>query len=156
MNEISSKGLCMGKKIRLMLLLIVVFIVGGIAGLIVSQLLWMRNSMAPFYGIGLTEIAIDAQQLSQEKVEAVLKRKAKALPPLAQSYHAIHFKFMPDNNSRYNPLWQVQRYYEISGDEVPVDIKLILDSLPPRPLTSCELKRQEETGSAAENESEKD
>ena len=144
----------MSKKIKLTLLLVVVFVAGGVAGLVAAQILWMRNAMAPYYGIGLTEIAIDAQQISRNEADEVLKRKVMALTPLTQSYHNVFFKFMPDNNSRYSPLWQVQRYYEISGDEIPSEIKPILDALPPRPLTSCELKRLEEAEPPVEPETE--
>lgn len=142
----------MGKKVKLTLLLVVVFIAGGVTGLITAQVLWMRNAMAPFYSTGLTEIAIDAQQLSRNEADELLKRKVMALAPLTQSYHKVFFKFMPDNNARYTPLWQVQKYYELSGDEVPAEIKPILDSLPPRPLTSCERERLEETQSTTEQD----
>ena len=98
----------MGKKIKLTLLLLFVFVAGGVAGLVAAQILWMRNAMAPYYGIGLTEIAVDAQQLNKDMADHVLKRKASALPQLTQSYNKVFFKFMPDNNSRYAPLWQVQ------------------------------------------------
>lgn len=134
----------MGKKIKLTLLLVVVFGMGIVVGFIFSQVHWMRNAMGPFYAMGLTEIAIDAQQLHEDMADEVLKRKVMALTTLTQSYYSVFFKFMPDDNSRYNPLWQVQRYYEISGDEIPAEINPILDLLPPRPLTSCELKRIEE------------
>ena len=134
----------MSKKIRLTLFVLTVFIFGVVAGFVFSQVWWMRGAMSPYYGTSLTEIAIDAQQLHQDMADHVLKRKVMALTPLTQSYYNVFFKFMPDDRSRYNPLWQVRRYYEISGNDVPAPIKPILASLPPRPLTSCELKRLEE------------
>lgn len=146
----------MGKKIKWTLLLIIVFLAGVVAGFAGSSFQWHRTVLASFYSTSLTEIAIDAQQLSQEQGDAVLIRKVMALTPLTQSYHKAFFKFMPDNKSRYAPLWQVQKYYEISGDEVPSEIKPILDSMPPRPLTSCELKRLEDAETLTEQESEKD
>jgi len=116
--------------------------------------MWMRNAMGPFYARSLTGIAIDAQLLSKDRADEVFKLKVALMPPLTQSYREIFFKFMPDNNSRYNPLWQVQRYYEISEDEIPSEIKPILESLPKRPLTGCELKRLKEAESLTQQESE--
>lgn len=100
--------------------------------------------MSPFYNNALLEIAIDAQQLSRGESEEVLKRKTLSIPSLAQAYYGHYYKFMPNNNSRYESLWQVQKYYEISGDVTPEQIKPILDSLPPRPLTSCEIQKNRE------------
>ncbi len=36
-------------------------------------------------------------------------------------------------------LWQVQRYYEKYGVEIPEALRPVLDALPPRPPTSCEI-----------------
>ena len=38
-------------------------------------------------------------------------------------------------------LWQVQRYYEAYGVEIPEELRPVLDALPPRPPTSCEIKQ---------------
>ncbi|MHC4386115.1 MAG: hypothetical protein ACYSUG_03900 [Planctomycetota bacterium] len=132
----------MGRKIKLTLLLLFVFIAGGVVGLVFSSVLWMRGAMSPYYNTGLLEIALDAQQLSQGDADEVLERKVRALPPLTQSYYDQFFKFMPDDDSRYSSLWQVQRYYEISGDEIPAEIKPILESLPERSLRRSELPRR--------------
>lgn len=132
----------MGKKIKLTLLLVIVFIAGGVLGLVLSSLLWMRGAMSPYQNTGLLEIAVDAQQLSQGKADQVLERKVRALPPLAQTYHTAFFKYMPKDNSRYSALWEVQKYYEISGDEIPAEIKPILESLPERSLRRSELQRR--------------
>ena len=132
----------MGKKLKLTLLLFFVFIAGGVLGLVLSSLLWMRGAMSPYYNTGLLEIAVDAQQLSQGKADHVLERKVRALSPLTQSYYRGFFKFMPKDNSRYAALWQVQKYYEISGDEIPAEIKPILESLPERSLRRSELERR--------------
>lgn len=48
------------------------------------------------------------------------------------------------NPQRVNKvLWEVQRYYEKYGDDVPETLQPLLESLPPRPPTSCEIDRQE-------------
>ena len=131
-----------------MILLVAVFIVGVIAGLMGSKSLWMRHAIAPLYNSSILEIAIDAQQLSQGKAEDVLKRKVNALPQLAQMHHTFLCRYLPDDDSRYAALWQVRKYYNISGDQVPDEIRPILESLPQKPLKDCELKRPEEKASA--------
>ena len=79
------------------------------------------------------EIAIDAQQLSMGKADDVLKRKASAIPTLTLTYHNFYYKSMADGDSRIAPLWQVQKYYQVSGEDVPAELKPILDPLPPKP-----------------------
>ena len=144
----------MRKKIKLTILLVAVFIVGIIAGLVGSKSLWMRLVIAPSYGASLLEIAIDAQQLSQGKANDVLRRKVDAMPQIARMYHTLFYPYMPEDDSRYAALWQVQKYYKISGDEVTDEIRPILESLPQKPLKDCELKRPEEKASAETNGSE--
>jgi hypothetical protein len=39
-------------------------------------------------------------------------------------------------------LWDVQRYYEENGVTIPANLRPVLDSQPPRPLTSGELKKK--------------
>ena len=95
----------------------------------------------------MIEIALDAQQLSQSKAEEVLKRKVIYIPSFTQSYYRHFYKFMPKDNSRYAGLWQVQKYYQISGDAIPTQIKPILESLPESPLTSCEIRRIKDNNS---------
>jgi len=131
----------MKKRLKYFISFAVVFIVGGLCGVISTSIIFHRNALSPFYNNALLEIAIDAQQLSQGKTEEVLKRKVMSIPSLTQSYYAHYYKFMPDDNSRYACLWQVQKYYQISGDTIPTQIKSILESLPKRPLTSCEVQR---------------
>jgi cell division protein YceG involved in septum cleavage len=79
----------MDKKIKLTLLVLIVFVFGVVTGFIFSQVWWMRGAMSPFYGTSLTEIAIDAQQLHKDMANDVLKRKVMALPPLTQSYYIL-------------------------------------------------------------------
>lgn len=131
----------MKKKIKFFIILTVVFIVGGITGGILMSIQFNRVVVAPFYNTALLEIAVDAIQLNQGKTEHVLKRKVMSMPGVAQAYYNHYYKFLPKDNFRYAALWQVQRYYKISGDDIPANIKPILDSLPERPLKSCELKR---------------
>ena len=39
-----------------------------------------------------------------------------------------------------NALWMVKAYYERSKIPIPSEIRNILDSLPPKPPTACQLK----------------
>ena len=131
----------MGRNIKFTIVSVVVFMAGGLTGVILTSIQFHRIVVAPFYNNELCEIAVDAQQLSQGKAEEVLERKVMAMPSLTQAYYNHFYKFMPHDNSRYASLWQVKRYYEMSGYNIPARIKPILESLPERPLTSCELKR---------------
>ena len=139
----------MNRKVKFGIWFFVVFLVGFIAGVVLISLQFHRAALAPFNNMTLCEIAIDARQLSQGKAEDVLKRKVSALPPLTKTYYNYYYKFMLADDSRYASLWQVQKYYEVSGDAIPAEIKPILDSLPKKPLTSCELKRIKDGNSPA-------
>ncbi len=139
----------MGRKIKFTILFVVVFIAGCLTGIVLTSIQFHRIVVAPCYNNELCEIAVDARQLSQGKAEEVLKRKVMAMPSLTQAYYNHFYKFMPHDNSRYASLWQVKRYYEISGHDVPVEIKSILESLPERPIKSCELKRIRDSNSPA-------
>ena len=139
----------MGRKIKSTIVFVVVFIAGCLTGVVLTSIQFHRILVAPFYNNELLEIAVDAQQLSQGKAEEVLKRKVMAMPSLTQAYYNHFYKFMPHDNSRYASLWQVKRYYEISGYDIPAEIKSILESLPERPLTSCEIKRIRDGNSPA-------
>lgn len=141
----------MKKKFKYFIFSSVLFIAGGLCGVVLTSILFNRNALSPFYNNALLETAIDAQQLSQGKTEEVLKRKIMAIPSLTQSYYGYFYKYMLKDNSRYTSLWQVQKYYQISGDAIPTQIKPILESLPQRPLTSCELKRIKDSNTIEAN-----
>ncbi len=49
-----------------------------------------------------------------------------------------------DTEARLSSFWYVQRYYEEFGLCVPAEIQPVLNSLPPRPLTSCERRKLQE------------
>jgi hypothetical protein len=142
----------MKKKLKCCVLSLVLFIAGCLCGVVLTALLFQRNVISPFYSNALLEIAFDVRQLSQGQAEHVLERKVKAVPFLTETYYEHYYKFMPNDNSRYAPLWQVQEYYLISGDTVPSQIKPILESLPQRPLTFCEFKRSKDSNSIETND----
>jgi len=90
-------------------------------------------------------MAIDAQQIAAGEHLEVLERKSNALPFITLNYYNTFYKVLPDDSTRLSPLWQVKKYYKISGEPVPSEIKDILDSLPPILSTSCEIKRFEQS-----------
>lgn len=141
----------MRKKLKYFVMSAVIFIAGGLCGVVFTSILFHRNALSPLYNNALIDIAVDAQQLSQGKAEDVLKRKVMSIPSTTQSYYGHFYKYMPNDNSRYAGLWQVQKYYQISGEPIPAQIKPILESLPKRPLTSCEIKRIKDANSAEVN-----
>jgi hypothetical protein len=96
-----------------------------------------------FCTVGLLEMAIDVDQLQQGRADAVLTRKRRALPDLVQKYDAMFLRSLPDRQ-RNEILWAVSRCYGGSAPEAPPSIKPILNALPPRPPTSCELKAKAE------------
>ncbi len=131
----------MKKKHKTILLLFAGFVLGLIVGGLFMAYAYQKNFVSLFYGTSLTEMAVDAYQLRQGKCEHVLDRKEKALPAITLTYNQIFRKFR-DEKSANTPLWAVERYYEDFSIPVPREIKPILDSLPPRPKSSCESKRE--------------
>jgi hypothetical protein len=129
---------------------------GFVVGYLVACAGWYTSSkkaMARFQSIGLTEMANDVHQLQQGNVDAVLARKQEALPRLTQRYYATFLRSLPEEQ-RNGVLWAVSRCYEAPGREPPALIKPILDALPPRPPTSCELKSLPATGAPEDQERE--
>ena len=51
---------------------------------------------------------------------------------------------------RLTAFWLVQRYFEKTGRKPPPEIIPILAALPPRPLTSCEIKAKAQSTQGAE------
>ena len=115
---------------------------GAVIGAVVSGMMW-HKTMSSFSSIATLEIAVDACELQRGRADALLERKASALPGLVQQLDSVHRPYLSEE--AYNgTLWAIQRYYEESDTEVPAAIKPILDALPPRPPSSCELRRQSE------------
>ena len=115
-------------------------VVGCIIGFVLGSLNSFR-AISFFASITLTEMAIDVYQLQQGQGEAVLERKRDALPVLAQQLDSGHRKFL--SQAQYNSaLWAVSRCYEGAESGPPASIKHILDALPPRPVSICEIKKR--------------
>jgi hypothetical protein len=132
------------KIIKPLLLFVVAFALGYLLAC-VNLYRSVETLVAHFQNIGLREMAIDVYQLQSGDADAVLKRKMGALPIITQQFDSAYRKRLPAAESQ-ETLWAVSRCYEAPGTEVPTSIKPILDALPPRPPTSCELKENSDNG----------
>lgn len=115
-----------------------------VVGCIIGFALGSANSyrvISFFASTTLTEIAVDVRQLQQGHSDWVLDRKRRALPVLVQQLESWHLKFLSE--AQWNSaLWAVSRCYEDQESGPPVSIKHLLDALPPRPVSSCEIGRR--------------
>jgi len=114
------------------------------AGCIVGFVLGSLNSyraISFFASNVLTEMAIDVYELQQGRSDLVLERKRRVLPVLVQQIESCHRKFLSE--TQWNgTLWAVSRCYEDQESGPPASIKHLLDALPPRPVSSCEIRRR--------------
>ena len=115
-------------------------VVGCIIGFVLGSLNSFRV-IAFFADNALLGIAIDAHQLQHGHSDSVLERKMRALPVLVQQHESSYRNFLSEKQWN-STLWTVSRCYEDQESGPPASIKHILDALPPRPLTSCEIKRR--------------
>jgi hypothetical protein len=129
------------------LLLLALFITGTLAGFVSCFLLLGLKEysvMSHWASIRLTEVAIDVRELRAGRVDGVLERYDRAIPSLILNFDKFYSKGLPEEQIN-STLWGFERYYSDNPSlEVPADIKPILDALPPRPLTSCEVKALKE------------
>ncbi|HAU36849.1 MAG TPA: hypothetical protein DCX07_03940 [Phycisphaerales bacterium] len=127
----------MKNKIKLTLALLIGAVLGGV-GMFLYGGVATKKIMALYAQAVLTETAVDARQLRKDRADEVLKRKEVALPEMIRTFEKYHRCDLPAEQGN-GALWAVQRYYaENPGISAPSDIKVILDALPPRPLTQCE------------------
>ena len=123
------------KILKVLLLVILGLIIGFILGSLNSY-----RAIVFFTSNALLEMAVDVHQLQQGKCESVLERKRSALPGLVQYFESDR-KFV--SQEQWNgTMWAVLRCYEGQEGGPPASIKHILNALPPRPLTSCEIRRR--------------
>ncbi|MBN1437622.1 MAG: hypothetical protein JW936_11170 [Sedimentisphaerales bacterium] len=117
-------------------------LVGCIIGFVLASLNSFRT-ISHQNSIALLEMAADVYQLQEGQSEAVLERKLNALPTLVQQLDQHHRKFISQEQWT-STMWAVSRCYEDQEPGPPPSIKPLLDELPPRPLTCCEIRRQQE------------
>ena len=129
------------------LLLLTIFIMGTLAGFVSCFLLLgfkEYSVMSHWTSMRLTEMALDVRELRAGRVDGVLERYDRAIPSLILNFDKFYSKTLSEEQINI-PLWGFQRYYSDNPSlEIPAEIKPILDALPPRPLTSCEIKALEE------------
>ena len=125
-------------------------VVGCVIGFILGSINSYR-AISNFSSITLMEMAVDVHQLQQGQSDSVLKRKRDALPVLVQQLDSFHRRSLSEGQWN-STLWAVSRCYANQESGPPAGIRPLLDALPPRPLTSCEIRRRatEENGSTAE------
>ena len=127
-------------------------VIGCIIGFVLGSLNSFR-AISFFTRSALTGMAIDVHQLQQGHSNSVLERKRHDLPVIVQQLDSCHRKFLSE--AQWNStLWAVSRCYENQESGPPASIKHLLDALPPRPLTSCQIRRRPSEGKKTEeNES---
>ena len=138
-------------KIKAMI--VIGFILGLFVGAVATLVLMginTRKVMAIYADSQLLEMAVNANLLRAGKGADLLERYDVAIPRSAAQFADCHRKYL-EGNQRHSALWQVQRYYENNTSvAVPRELQPILGSLPPRPLSSCELERKDAAGTNAE------
>lgn len=122
-------------KIKLFLSVLAGFVLGVIAtGFVVKQ-----TTVKVFenqYLASVMDQANVALHIRAGKQMTLLTNIETALPSYVL---AVDHEFRGHDGST-NALWMVKAYYERNAIPVPPEIKGILDSLPPKPPTSCQIR----------------
>lgn len=115
-------------------------LIGGVSVFLIMgrQMRWLMAFQAQ---VAMGEAAMDARQIAAGQSDAVLERKNAAIPYMVLTFEKEHAGYLPQDQ-RVGALWAVQRHYADNPSlNPPPEVKAILDALPPRPPTSCELNR---------------
>lgn len=136
-------------------LLFAIFIVGTFIGFVSCFLLLGSkgySALSHFTSLRLMEMAVDVRELRAGQADRILERYDEAIPQLILQFDKFYTKGLPQEQIN-STLWAFQRYYsDNSSLEIPAEIKPILEALPPRPLTSCEIKPLEEKDKQSKDE----
>ena len=126
-------------KLKAVGLLAVGFLTGAIlvGGLVAWRYFQMFKEQ---YYTGILSNANTAFMIRAEREEELLRNLETNIRQCVASADSL----WGNDEDRISAFWLVQRYYERFDLSVPKDIKPILDRLPPRPLTSCEQRQQQE------------
>ncbi len=109
------------------------FVVGGI--LVGGLIAWRYSSLfRDQYYSNILEVTNTAYMIRAGR-EAELVNNAEAN---IQQCIASANSIWGDNEARLGSFWYAQRYYQEFNLDVPAELQPIFESLPPRPLTSCE------------------
>jgi hypothetical protein len=125
-------------------LMLVGFIVGAIATGSVFALRSARSFKHEYYA-GILRNAHDAYMIRAERESELLEAIDASLRQCIATASALYGK----DPQRLEAFWLAQRYYKTFSLPVPPEISPILESMPPRPLTSCELKELGQTRNKA-------
>ena len=130
----------MSPKVKTTAILVLGMLIGGVLAVLIMGY-QTRRIMATYAEAALAEMADDVRQISGGNTNAVLQRKNDAIPDMVLTFEKFHAGYVPPDE-RVFALWAVQRYYDSNPSlSLPSEVKAILDALPPRPPTSCELKQ---------------
>jgi len=131
-------------KIGLILLIGIIIGAGTTVFVMGRQVRWL---IAFFHETRMVEIANDARLIRAGRAAELLAMKDAAVPQLVVQLEREHARYLT-NEERIRCLWAVQRYYKDNPHlTVPAEVEAILEKLPPRPPTSCEIKAAEAAAS---------
>lgn len=94
------------------------------------------NVFAKQYLVGVMDQANVALHIRAGKQMMLLTNIEAALP----GYVRVVDQGFKEQPGTTGALWMVRAYYERNGIEIPGEIKGILDSLPARPPTACQIR----------------
>lgn len=113
----------------------------GVGGMWLFTGVQMRRMLSQWTSAALCETAADIWQIRSGQVDTVLERKEDALSRMIVNFQKWHAGFLSEDQ-RVATLWAAQRCYSDNPSlKMPPEVKAILDALPPRPPTSCDIQR---------------
>ena len=117
-----------------------IFLLGFLAGgiLLGGLALWnfSRFCIRQYYS-QIQDMTNTAFMIRAGRTDELLKNIDSAIPWCVAAAN----KFRGDSKERLQCFWFVQKYYDRFDINVPEKIQPILSGLPPRPLTSCDIKK---------------
>jgi hypothetical protein len=122
-------------KFKLILSVLAGFVLGVLAMWFVVE----QTTVKVFenqYLVGVMDQANVALHIREGKQLALLTNIEASLPSYVLAVDA-GFKGHEDST---DALWMVKAYYQRSNLEIPSEIRTIMDSLPPEPPTSCQMR----------------
>jgi len=122
-------------KIKIFLSVLAGFVLGVVAMWFVVKQTTVKV-FANQYLVGVMDQANVALHIRAGKQMELLTNIEAALP----SYVLAVDEGFRGNAASTNALWMVRAYYERNQIVMPPEIKGILDSLPPKPPTSCQIR----------------
>jgi hypothetical protein len=120
------------------------FLSGFLAGaiLVVGLVAWRFSILyRDWYYLQILDEANTAFMIRAGREEELVKNIETTIPQCIVAADSI----WGSTEARLDSFWYVKRYYERFDINVPAEIQPILDKLPPRPLTSCEIRQSIQT-----------